>query len=158
MLQIDLNQLQAESRLKLVEEHLSAENAHDVGAIMKTFGKRPFFVLNGIALDGQESIRALYESFGFGERGAFSNISADIKHSHISSDAIIVELVLRGRHSGDWQGIAATYRKFEIPACAIFTFDEEGKLAGERVYFDAALLLQQIMGRADGAQTVIAQE
>jgi SnoaL-like polyketide cyclase len=53
-------------------------------------------------------------------------------------------MILSGKHTGDWQGIQATGRGFEIPACAIFTFDEDGRLAGERVYFDMALLLKQI--------------
>jgi hypothetical protein len=49
-----------------------------------------------------------------------------------------------GEHTGTWQGIAATGRKIESPVCAIFVFDEEGKVASERVYFDGTLLLKQL--------------
>ncbi len=48
-----LNQDQIESRLQLVEEHMRAENAHDVDGIIQTFGEHPTFVLNGDTLTGQ---------------------------------------------------------------------------------------------------------
>lgn len=56
----------------------------------------------------------------------------------------IIELLFTGTHTDTFQGIQATNREFSVPACAIFTFDGEGKLAGERVYFDGALVLQQL--------------
>jgi len=65
-------------------------------------------------------------------------------YRHVSDKAVIVEGVIRGTHKGSFLGIAATDRQIEIPQCAVFFFDEEGKLAGERVYFDATLILQQL--------------
>lgn len=139
-----LKQDQREARIKLVEEHVRAENTHNLDAIMDTFGHQPTFVLNGVFLDTREGIRALYDGFGFGEQGGFSNLKAEVKQQHVSDEAIIIEMILTGKHTSSWQGIPATGRAFEIPACAIFAFDGEGKLAGERVYFDAALLLKQL--------------
>lgn len=133
---------QAQSRL--VDEHIRAENTHDLDAIMATFGPRARFNLNAIALNDTESIRGLYDGFGFGGRGSFSNLRAEVTQRHVGDESIVVEMMLRGKHTADFQGIAATNREFEIPACAIFEFDEAGGLAGERVYFDAALLLQQL--------------
>jgi steroid delta-isomerase-like uncharacterized protein len=139
-----LNQDQIESRLQLVEEHMRAENAHDVDGIMQTFGEHPTFVLNGDTLTGPEGIRAMYEDFGFGGRGGFANIHVEIKRRHVSDDAVILEATLSGEHASAWQGIPATGRRFEVPLCAVFPFDGEGKLAGERVYLDGALLLRQL--------------
>lgn len=133
-----------ETRIQLVEEHVRAENEHDITGIMETFVQQPTCVLNGTTFSGHESVRALYEEFGFGGQGGFANCHVEVNQRHASDDAIILELVLRGEHSNTWQGIAATGRKFEIPACAVFTFDEGGKLAGARVYFDGALLLKQL--------------
>jgi hypothetical protein len=135
---------QQDARLELVEEHLRAENAHDLDAIVATFGRQPTFVLNGLTLNGHEGIRNLYGSFGFGGQGGFSALAGETTARHLSDEAIVLELTLRGKHTAEWQGIPATGREFAIPACAIFTFDGEGKLAGERVYFDGALLLQQL--------------
>ena len=139
-----LDQDQLEARLKLVDEHMRAENGHDVDAVMQTFGKDPIFVLNGDTLTGPESIRAMYEDFGFGGRGGFANIHVEVKQRHISDNAVILEATLSGEHTNTWQGIPATGRKVEVPLCAVFPFDGEGKLAGETVYLDGALLLRQL--------------
>ena len=139
-----LSQDQILTRLQLVEEHIRAENAHDVDAIMKTFGKNPTFALNADTFVGHESIRGLYKGFGFGGADGFAQVHVEVERRHISDDAIILEVTLTGEHTRTWQGIPPTGRKFTIPLCAVFPFDEEGKLAGERVYLDGALLLKQL--------------
>jgi steroid delta-isomerase-like uncharacterized protein len=133
-----------ESRLKLVDEHIRAENDHDLDAIMATFGQNAKFDLNGTALNDRESIRGMYGMFGFGGQGSFSDLKAEAWHVHVGETSIIVELLLSGKHTAEFQGIPATNRGFSIPACAIFDFDDEGTLAGERVYFDGASMLQQL--------------
>lgn len=132
------------ARVSLVNEHLRAENAHDLDAIMTTFSQQARFNLNGLAVSDPGSIRGLYDAFGFGGKGSFSNLNAEVIQMHVSDEAIITELLFTGIHTDTFQGIAATNRQFSIPACAIFTFDGEGKLAGEKVYFDGALVLQQL--------------
>ena len=138
------NQAQMEVRLRVVEEHIRAENADDLDGIMRTFGERPTFVLNGDTFDGQEGVRAFYEGFGFGGRGGFTNIHVEVRHRHVTDDDIILEVMVSGEHTETWQGIPATGRRFEVPLCAVFFFDGEGKLAGERVYMDGSLLLKQL--------------
>jgi steroid delta-isomerase-like uncharacterized protein len=133
-----------EARLRIAEEHIRAENANDVDGIMRTFGEHPTFMLNGDSFAGQEGIRAFYEGFGFGGRGGFTNINVDVRERHLSEDVIIFEVMVTGEHTNTWQGIPATQRRFEVPLCAVFLFDEEGKLAGERVYMDGSLLLKQL--------------
>ena len=139
-----LNQTQIDARLRIVDEHMRAENAGDLNGIMNTFGERPTFILNGDTLAGHESIRAFYEGFGFGGQGGFTHIHVDERQRHISDDVVILEVMVSGEHTGTWQGIPATGKRFEVPLCAVFVFDEEGKLAGERVYMDGALLLRQL--------------
>lgn len=138
------NQEKFDTRVRLVDEHLRAENAHDLDAIMETFGRNPRFNLNGVSLDGSENIQAMYSGFGFREQGSFSDIKVEKKQQHVGEESIVVEVVLNAKHTGNFQGIAATNREFEIPLCAIFEFDGEEKLAGERVYFDGASLLRQL--------------
>jgi hypothetical protein len=133
-----------EARLKLVEEHLRAENDHDLDALMATFGQDAKFNLNGMPLNDRESIRAMYGMFGFGGQGSFSDLKAETMQVHFGEKSIVVELMLSGKHTNDFQGIAPTNREFKLPACAIFDFDAEGTLAGERVYFDGASLLGQL--------------
>jgi steroid delta-isomerase-like uncharacterized protein len=132
------------ARVSLVKEHLRAENDHDLDAIMATFGQNARFELNGTVLSDRTSIRGLYADFGFGEGGSFSDVRAELREMYVSEETIVTELVLTGRHTATWQGIEPTDRGFSFPACAIFCFDGDGKLAGERVYFDGASLQQQL--------------
>jgi len=132
------------ARIKLCEEHLRAENAHNVAAIMATLGRQPKYIVNGTILEGHEAIRAQYEDMGLGNAGGFSQLKVEVIAWHVSDEAIILEGMMGGAHSAEWQGIPATGRSFEIPVCAVFTFDAEEKVAGERVYFDSALLLRQL--------------
>lgn len=139
-----LTPTEREARLKLVEEHVEAENDHDIERIVATFGTEPEFVLNGMRLTGKDQIRDLYGGFGFGGKGSFSNLRANIVHRHIGGNPIVLEVMLSGKHTANFQNIAPTGKTFEIPVCAIFTFDPDGRLAGERVYFDGSLLLKQL--------------
>jgi hypothetical protein len=138
------NQLEKDQRIKLVEAHVNAENNHDINGIMETFGSGSKFFLNGMTVVGADGIRALYESFGFGGNAGFSEIKANAKEWHIGDESITLELVLSGVHTNEWQGIPATGRKFEVPVCAIFCFDDKGTLESERVYFDMNLVLKQL--------------
>ena len=95
-------------------------------------------------IEGRDAVRGLYAAFGFGGAGAFSNLTVDTQHCHDAGDAIVLEVLVRGVHTGEWQGIPATQRSVAIPMCAVITFDSSGKMAGERVYFDGALLLRQM--------------
>ncbi|HEV2911864.1 MAG TPA: ester cyclase [Pyrinomonadaceae bacterium] len=132
------------ARIGLLEEHLRAENLHDLDAIMETFGAGARLILNGYAFADPDGIRALHRDFGFAEDGGFSDLRVDERRRYISDDAVIMEQTLSGKHTGTWQGIEATRREFKIPVCTVYTFDEEDKLAGENVYFDRALLLKQL--------------
>jgi len=135
---------QLSTRAQLLEEHLRAENAHDLEAIMATFGQGAIMILNGYTFEDHKGIRSLHEEFGFNNNGGFSDLRIDVKRRHIADDAIILEQSLSGRHTGTWQGYAATGRSFKVAVCTVYTFDEEGKLAGENAYFDRALLLKQL--------------
>jgi steroid delta-isomerase-like uncharacterized protein len=138
------NQPQLEPRLRIVEEHIRAENDGDLDGIMSTFGDHPTFVLNSDAIAGHEGIRGFYEGFGFGGRGGFSDVHVDERQRHITDEVVILEVMVTGKHTNTWQGIPATGKSFEVPLCAVFSFDDEGKLAGERVYMDGGLLLKQL--------------
>src|SRR5262245_40486334 len=56
----------------------------------------------------------------------------------------IVEEHVRLENQHDLDRIPATGRQVEIPICAIFTFDQRDRLAGEKIYYDRASLLQQL--------------
>jgi hypothetical protein len=132
------------ARVKCLEDHIRAENSHDVNAIMETFAPDGVLVFNGSPLAGHDTIRGLHEGLGFGDRGGFSDLQVEERQRYISDEAITLEQVVRGRHTGEWQGIAATGRSIEVAVCTVYKFDEEGRLASENVYFDTGGLLKQL--------------
>ena len=133
-----------QTRSKMLEEHLRAENAHDVNAIMDTFSQSAKFTLNGNTYSGHNLIRVAHERFGFSEGGSFSDLRVEENRRYTSDDAIILEQTVSGKHTGTWDGIKATGRPIKVPICTVYTFDDESKLVGENVYFDSALLLRQM--------------
>lgn len=139
-----LSQIQLKNRVRCLEEHLRAENAHNVDEIMNTFADQGVLVFNGLPLSDHERIRMLHEGLGFGEQGGFSDLRVEEKQRYVSDEAIILEQVVSGTHTGEWQGIAATGRKMAVAVCTVYKFDEAGKLASENVYFDTGSLLAQL--------------
>ena len=99
--------------------------------LLDRFGHRVNYVLVRNQLRGTDF--GLLEKSGQLERAVALGAKAiDIKHLHVGEDAIPVELVLSGTHSGTWFGMPATGRHFEMPACAVFIFDEDDRIIGER--------------------------
>ncbi len=133
-----------EARVKMLEEHLRAENAHDVDGIMETFSHSAKFTLNGNTYEGHNLIRVAHERFGFSEGGSFSDLRVEEHRRYTSDNAIILEQSVSGKHTGNWGGIEATGRAVNLSICTIYTFDADDKLVGENVYFDGALLLNQL--------------
>jgi hypothetical protein len=68
----------------------------------------------------------------------------EVGHTHAGTSAVVLEVVIRGRHLGPWRGLPATGAQVELPLCGIYTFDDDDRLAGERIYYDRATLLRQL--------------
>jgi steroid delta-isomerase-like uncharacterized protein len=130
------------ARLELVGEHIRLENQHDLDGIMGTFGATARY--DDEPLDahysGRDEVRSYYENL----LQALPGLHLDVRHRHASNTAIVLEVIIRGRHLGPWRGLPATGCQIEIPLCGIFTFDEEDRLAGERIYYDRATLFRQL--------------
>ena len=129
-------------RLKIVEEHIRFENLHDLDKVMQTFGKSPRYdvVPSGDQYMGHEQVRAFYA-------GAFSglpDLKIDVKNTYATEEAVILEVIISGTHLGPFRNIPPTGKRIEYPLCAIYTFDEENKLAGEKIYYDSATVLRQL--------------
>jgi hypothetical protein len=126
----------SDPRLTTLSRHLEAENAHRLEEILATYVERPVVVINGRALEGREKVRAFHERFGFGGAGSFEEVHVAERHRHVTPEAIVIEQTLSGRHAGEWEGLAATGRRFELAVCTVYRFDPRGLLASEHVYFD----------------------
>ena len=131
-----------EAKLKLVDDHVQAEVVHDLEAIMRTWGKDPWF--DDVAWDeqsyGRDAVREHYDEL----LKAFPDLGIDVKARHVTEDAVILEVIVSGTHLGDWRELPALGRRMESRVCAIYTFDEEGLLKLERTYYDKGIVLEQL--------------
>jgi steroid delta-isomerase-like uncharacterized protein len=130
------------ARLKIVEEHVSLENAHDLEGIMRTFGAAARYDDEpwGAHYVGRDEVRAFYAQL----LQAMPDLHIDVRRRHASEDAVILEVIIRGRHLGAWRGLPATGRQVAFPLCGVYTFDQDNRLAGEKIYYDRASVLQQL--------------
>ena len=130
------------ARMRIVEEHITRENEHNLDGIMDTFGEKARFTTRGMGAhyQGRQEVRKFYAEM----LQAIPDLHLDIRRRHAGEDAIIVEVVIRGRHLGTWRGLHATGRQMEFPLCGIFTFDEGNRVAGEKIYYDRATPLGQL--------------
>ena len=129
-------------RLAIVEEHVEQENQHDLDGIMATFGEEPWYRDEGQGEhhDGRDGVRAHYEELV----QALPDLHIDVLQRHVTEDHVILEATLSGTHTGELNGLPGTGRNVEFPVCAVFAFDDQNKLAGERIYYDRATLLRQL--------------
>jgi steroid delta-isomerase-like uncharacterized protein len=130
------------ARLEIVDEHIRLENRHDLEGIMRTFGATARYddePWDGHYL-GREGVRAYYEDL----LRAMPDLQIDVQRRHATEKAVVVEVIIRGHHLGAWRGLPPTGRPVQFALCGIYAFDDEDRLAGERIYYDRATVLRQL--------------
>jgi steroid delta-isomerase-like uncharacterized protein len=135
---IDEHRLAA--RINLVEEHVRAENNHELDGTMATLNETPLFKLNDEEVVGHDGVRGFYADLFQG----FPDFHIDVTQRHVSDEAVILEVIISGTHMNEWRGIPASGRRVGVPFCVVFPFDESDRITGERAYFDGALWLKQL--------------
>jgi steroid delta-isomerase-like uncharacterized protein len=131
-----------DARLRLVEEHVRLENQHDLEGVMSTFGALARYDDEpwNLHYAGRDEVRSFYQ----GLLRAIPDLQINIRHRHIGETAVVLEVVISGRHLGMWRGLPPTGERLQFPLCGIYTFDESNRLAGERIYYDRSTVLRQL--------------
>ena len=137
-----ISAVRTSARIALVEEHIRLENAHELEGVLRTFGDSARYDDEpwNEHFEGRNGVRAFYEQL----MHAMPDLQIDVLHRHVSDDAILVEVTIRGTHLGAWRGLPATGRKIEFPLCGVYTFDADDRLAGEKIYYDRGTVLRQL--------------
>ncbi len=132
----------ARARRAVVEEHVRCENLHNLVGLMATFGANARY--DDDPWDdhrtGRDGVRSYYTEL----LRSLPDLAIEVKQWHIAQDSVVLEVTIRGTHLGPWRGLPATGRRLEFPLCGIYTFDADDRLAGERIYYDRALVLRQL--------------
>jgi hypothetical protein len=139
-----LDDAERERRRALLHAHYDVENDHDLDRIMATFSTDAEMLYNRQSFGDPESIRTAHAYIGLSSTdGAFRGIRNLIDREHFTTDEIVVEGRLCGRHVGDFQGHSATERDVELPFVAFYRFGADGKLTSERVVMDLGRLAER---------------
>jgi steroid delta-isomerase-like uncharacterized protein len=130
------------ARMAIVDQHVRFENAHDLDGVLGTFGDSAHYDDEawGEHYDGRDGVRTFYLQL----TSALPDLNIEIVRRHVSDEAIVLEVMIRGTHLGPWRGLPATGERVEIPLCGVYTFDDKDQLAGERIYYDRATVLRQL--------------
>ena len=142
------------ARIAVVEQHIRFENEHNLEGVLRTFGEAARYDDEawGDHYEGRNGVRLFYEQL----MKALPDLEIDVQRRHVTDDAILVEVVIRGTHLGGWRGLPATGRRVEVPLCGVYTFDLNDALAGEKIYYDRGTVLKQL-GVFHEPQSVLGQ-
>ena len=122
------------ARIAIVEQHIRLENEHDLEAVLRTFG----------------------DTARYDDEQALPDLEIEVQSRHATDNAVLVEVMIRGTHLGNWRGLPATGRRVEFPLCGVYTFDADDRLAGEKIYYDRGTVLRQL-GVFHELQSVLGQ-
>ncbi len=75
---------------------------------------------------------------------AVPDLEIEVQRRHVTDDAVLLEVMIRGTHLGEWRGLPATGRRVEFPLCGVYTFDSDDRLAGEKIHYDRGTVLRQL--------------
>jgi hypothetical protein len=139
-----IDDAERERRRALLHAHYDVENAHDLDRIMATFSTDAEMLYNRQSFGDPKSIRTAHAYIGLSSTGgAFRGIRNVIDREHFTTDEVVVEGRLCGRHVGEFQGLSATERDVELPFVAFYCFGADGKLTSERVVMDLGRLAER---------------
>jgi steroid delta-isomerase-like uncharacterized protein len=130
------------ARIAIVEQHIRLENEHDLQGVLGTFGDAARYDDEpwGEHYTGRKGVCLFYEQL----MKALPDLQIETQRQHVTEDAILVEVVIRGTHLGGWRGLPATGRRVEFKLCGVYTFDVDDRLAGEKIYYDRGTVLRQL--------------
>ena len=133
------------SRLEVITEHMDTEVTKEFDRTLATFNGHPRYeiVPTGQVFDGDDEVMGYYLT----TRTAFPDQRQENARFHVTDDAVIVEFDLLGTNLGEFYGMPPTGKAFRVPVIAVFSFAGD-RITNERIYFDAATLVNQI-GRGE---------
>jgi steroid delta-isomerase-like uncharacterized protein len=136
-----------EAQLKInqdcVRRHLEFENAQDMEGTLSTLHPECLFedLPLGKVYRGIEGARQYYA-----ELWTAFDVTVESRLRHWTTDGnLIAETTFVGAHRADFLGNPPRGMSIRLPLIVIVTF-RDGLMAGERFYYDLAMLLRQISG------------
>jgi steroid delta-isomerase-like uncharacterized protein len=131
----------ASDYVELLGRHLDAENRHDVDDTLATLTADCVF--EDLALDqrfeGHDGAARYYRRWW----DAFDTEVTPERLHLVEPATAVAETTWRGKHGGEFLGIVPTGRSIAVPVILVAEL-RDGLMAGERVYWDRATVLEQL--------------
>jgi predicted ester cyclase len=124
---------------RLWVKHSIAEDRRDVPGLLETLADDCVYevVPTGQRWEGHAGARTFYETF----LTAFPDVHFDLQEIVIGPQGVIEVAEMTGTHQGEWAGVAGRGQRVRLLIIIHFPWDPSaGRFAGERVYFDRAVL------------------
>lgn len=137
----EAHELTEAEALQLVLDHEALENNHDLDGLMTTLTEDCVYDVVPIQQEyhGQEEARDYYAAIF----EAFPDFHLDGKPIAVTKDCVIWEGTVSGTFKGSFMGFKGTGKRFEARSITVFPI-QNGKLDGERIYFDLATVMAQL--------------
>src|SRR6266436_2254859 len=94
------------ARVAIVEQHIRLENEHDLESLLRTFGDSARYDDEpwGEHYTGRNGVCRFYQQL----MKALPDLEIEVQQRHVTDDAILVEVVIRGTHLGGWRSLPPT--------------------------------------------------
>jgi steroid delta-isomerase-like uncharacterized protein len=136
----------------IVAEHIQFENNQDWAGVCTTFVQddRAYYdvVPLGTRFKGIEGVRGFYQAIGH----ALPDLHIEVISEVDVPGTSILEVVITGTHRGEFAGVKPLGNPVRIEMAAFYVFDKNSeKLIAERIYYDQASAVQQMLGKQQSA-------
>lgn len=114
-------------------EHVLAENRRELEKLIDTLTDDCVYevVPTGQIIRGKKAVAEFYTNFW----NAIPDVKLDLQRHYISENGVVEESILVGSPVGSIFGFKPSAERLSVPM-AIFFPIKDGKIVGERIYFD----------------------
>jgi carboxymethylenebutenolidase len=135
----------ARANRAVLEEHLRREIAGDLEGTLATMTDEPYLLPGtGVEARGREAVAAIYAA-------RFRDVPDqhfDVVRSIVADDTAVIEGYVNATPHGTFFGLPAHGKRVRLRATVWIEF-ADGKVAGERGYYDTAELRRQLAAGVD---------
>ncbi|MGH3004733.1 MAG: ester cyclase [Gaiellaceae bacterium] len=105
-------------------------------------------------VDGPIAGKNMLRDYYVGSFDYFPDETVAIERLYSVGNNVIGQWVCRGTQTGEFMGLAPTGRRFDVPECGIYTFDEKGLIKELWVYVDSGTIAKQLGYRFERDESV----
>jgi steroid delta-isomerase-like uncharacterized protein len=126
---------------RLWQRHVLAENRRSIESLLETLCSEPIYKImaTNATYKGRDQVAQFYTGLFEG----VPNATFELINAFVGEEGVVEESILRGTQRGPLFGIPPTGREIALPLTIVFPI-LNGRIMGERLYFDLATLAREL--------------